>query len=230
MDSIESYLREHFLSAAQFAECCDVASDELTALVADALVPGPTYRVDAEGNMHSLAFGTIPTAGAPAGQWFNAHGANWVARARQALTAHAGDRGNAALALKEDFHDRYRAALVAEHEAHGPIPGFVDQDNRFDFAAFEQAFPGIWKHFLAGTFGLCVSEPVSETRIAAKEATQARLTRATDNGQRRDYSPTDAEAVRRLIDRYVETSMPFSPAEYPLSSRKRLVEDVLPCL
>lgn len=227
MAPVERYLHEYFLPTERFAERCGIGSAELADLIAAGIVPGPTYQVDGEGNMHSHVFGAVAAPGAPAGHWFHAHAAAWVERGRRALAENGSDRTAAAAALMQDFRDRYRNALLAEHEAYGPIPGLVDADGRFDDAAFEQQFPETWEHFLAGTFGLCVSVPDSETRIAAKEATQARLAQATANGQRRDFSPGEADAVRRLIERYVEVSMPFSPAEYPRSSRKRLVEDVL---
>jgi hypothetical protein len=41
-------------------------------------------------------------------------------------------------------------------------------------------------------------------------------------------SRTDEEmrALLQLIDAYASAAMPFSPIEYPLSSRKRLVEEL----
>ena len=225
---IRRYLRERFLTAYAFAQACGIGESELSQLIERGLVPRPAYETNDEGGIASFVFGTLPAPGVPAGRWFNPHSVHWVARAREALAASDGDAQDASALLRSDFHQRYLSALRASHAEQGPIPGFSDAAGNFDEAAFDEQFPGIWEHFLAGTYGLCVAQPSSEAHIVAKEATQARLTHVTANGTRRNFSDREKAEVRELIGRYEVLSMPFSPAEYPRSSRKRLIEDMLP--
>jgi hypothetical protein len=83
-----------------------------------------------------------------------------------------------------------------------------------------------WEHFLHGTFGLCVADPGSVASIARKEVLQERLSAISNNGSRRSFDANEIPSLRALIDAYAAASMPFSPIEYPHSSRKRLVDDL----
>ena len=222
---VERYLRERFLVEDAFAAQCGIGSDELRALIARGLAPGPAYDVDERGNMHSLVFGTVAAPGAPAGGWFNPAATGWVAKARRVVDTHGDDAG---LALETGFRDTYRNALLDIHAAEGAIPGLSRADGHFDHDAFDAQFPALWRHFLAGTFGLCVARPVDEAHIAAKETVQARLTQLTANGMRRDFTDHEKLVARALVERYAALSLPFSPAEYDRSSRKRLIDDLLP--
>lgn len=226
MNAVSSYLQERFLDADSFARACGVSTETLARWIAQGLVPAPAYRVDASGTMHSAVFGARE-AQAPEGQWFNPHATAWVRRVRHALATCGDDPMTTAQLLRSGFREHYLRALRDLHVSEGPIPGLVTAVQEFDEAAFDTQFPDVWHHFLAGTYGLCVARPTDEAHIAEKEVTQLRLTAATDNGTRRVYSADEAAVVRRLIARYVDVSMPFSPVEYASSSRKRLVEDVL---
>jgi hypothetical protein len=62
--------------------------------------------------------------------------------------------------------------------------------------------------------------------IARKEVLQEKLTALSANGSRFAYSADEALAMLDLIDAYADSAMPFSPIEYAVSSRKRLVEDL----
>ena len=59
-----------------------------------------------------------------------------------------------------------------------------------------------------------------------KEILQEKLSAITNNGSRVNYQNEDLAALKKLIDDYANSTMPFSPLEYPRSSRKRLVEDL----
>jgi hypothetical protein len=227
VNEVAAYLQERFLRADEFATRCGSSHDELSRLIALRLAPAPAYRVDATGTMHSHVFGAM-AANAPQGEWFNPDAVNWVVHARDALAACDQDATRANERLRCGFRERYLQALRASHAADGPVPGFGDDAGNFDEPAFDAQFPDIWAHFLAGTYGLCVAVPSDEARIVAKETAQARLTHLTANGTRRDFDEDGKAAVRELIARYQVLSMPFSPIEYPRSSRKRLVEDMLP--
>ena len=48
----------------------------------------------------------------------------------------------------------------------------------------------------------------------------------TGNGSRVADTEDGKRELLALIEAYARASMPFSPAEYPYSSRKRLVDDL----
>ena len=59
-----------------------------------------------------------------------------------------------------------------------------------------------------------------------KEIMQALLCARTDTGSRAEFSPGEVVVLRGLADRYAEACSDFTPVEYPLSSRKRYLEDI----
>jgi Family of unknown function (DUF6058) len=170
----------------------------------------------------------MPAEDAPQGAWFARSGDTWVRRALDAIAASGADAASAR--LRADFKHAYHHAMRAAHATEGPIPGFARDNGDFDDAAFERAFDTIWTHFLAGTFALCVRDATDVATICEKEIVQLRLAAATEHGAKRIFSAAEASSTRKLIARYLDASMAFSPAEYDRSSRRRLVADVLPYL
>lgn len=225
--TIGDYLHGFFCEETTLARLSDIDVDRLRALIAAALVPKAAYVV-ANGAIASHVFGRMAAPGAPPGHWFSTANVAWIERALAAIADHGAD--DAPAALKARFESDYREALRASHVAEGPLPGLSRADGGFDDAGYDAQFDAVWTHFLAGTYSLCVRDAVDETRIAGKETLQLRLSAATDGGTKTGYSDAETQTVRCLISRYIEASMPFSPIEYRLSSRRRLVEDVLPHL
>ncbi|WP_430541955.1 DUF6058 family natural product biosynthesis protein [Stenotrophomonas maltophilia] len=62
--------------------------------------------------------------------------------------------------------------------------------------------------------------------MVGKEMLQEELANATANGSDPHATQYRRDKLLRLIDDYAESSMPFSPAEYPRNSRKRLVDEL----
>jgi hypothetical protein len=73
---------------------------------------------------------------------------------------------------------------------------------------------------------MCVANPETEAAIAEKDVLQEKLISLSENGARSEYSAAEARVLFEVIDCYETASMPFSPAEYGLSSRKRLIDDL----
>ena len=53
-----------------------------------------------------------------------------------------------------------------------------------------------------------------------------KLVRLSENGSRASYASQQLQAMHALIDACAAASMPFSLVDYPVSSRKRLAEDM----
>jgi hypothetical protein len=225
--TIGDYLQDFFCDETTLAQLSNIDVDRLRTLIAAALVPKAAYVV-ANGAITSHVFGQIDAPGAPAGHWFSTANVAWIERALAVIAEHG--TAAAPAALKARFESNYREALRAIHIVEGPLPGLSRADGGFDEAGYDAQFDALWTHFLAGTCSLCVRDAIDEIRIADKETLQLRLSAATDGGTKTRYSAEETDTVRRLIARYIEASMPFSPIEYHLSSRRRLVEDVLPHL
>ena len=204
--SLAAYLQQYFVGKPALAALAAVPVERLDQLIAAQAVPAATYVCDGH-SIRSAVFGRIDTAEAIVGEFFRPECVRWVRIADEAPV------GTEKSAVEARLVDELRAALAMLGHLH-PV-GSID-------ATIQDFLPA----FFDGTFGLCVADPSSGAGIARKELLQKRLTQVTDNGS----NPTPAEISRSdllaLIDAYAAAAMPFSPAEYQRSSRKRLVEDL----
>ncbi|AHY58009.1 DUF6058 family natural product biosynthesis protein [Stenotrophomonas rhizophila] len=203
---LDAYLRDYFVDTSTCAALAGITVQRLDALIAAEAIPAPTYRCNA-GTIHSAAFGSIDTDSRVSGAFFRPECTRWV---RIAADAAAGEERAAVV-----------STLAAELAAHLRTCG--DDAHRVD-AKVAALLP----HFFNGTFGLCVADPSSGRGIVRKEVLQETLVALTGNGSDPAPHGITAGELLTLIDDYADSAMPFSPAEYARSSRKRLVEDLRP--
>lgn len=222
MTPLDRYLSEYFLDFDQLAAASGLSQRQLRQLLAERLIPAASYVV-ASDTVTSYVFGTLPAPGATPGEYFHPAVLVWIARAEQVI-AQVG-RAPAHAALQARFVTNMRRALADMNTAIWPLrDAFADDGSMLD--GLHARIESLWEHFLHGTFGLCVANPVSEADIAHKEVLQEKLTALSADGAKREYAETETRALLELIAAYEAAAMPFSPIEYPLSSRKRLADDL----
>ena len=204
--SLSSYLERHFVDKATFAGLAGISVERLDQLVGMGAVPSPTY-VCRDSTISSAVFGQTEINEPLQGEYFRPECLRWV---RIAAHADSGKEREAVLGqLTEELEEALRAADVEPSGIQSRIQNYL---------------PNFWN----GTFGLCVADPSTGAGIVTKELLQERLTSLTGNG--RDPAPAGITktGLLALIDDYAKAAMPFSPAEYARSSRKRLVDDLRP--
>lgn len=223
MTELDHYLAKHYLNGSQLQAAGVIRPDQHDILIGKRLVPAPSYVVTEDGTLRSCVFGEMPAPGAKPGSYFHPAQAAWIARARLAIFG--GGIDDAEARLRARFTERFGAALASHHRTTWRMGDSFDDEGR-PLPGLAERTVAAWQHFLNGTFGLCVANPLSEAHIAHKEVLQEKLTKLSANGARTSYTPDEAAALRELIDAYAAAAMPFAPPEYPLSSRKRLVDDL----
>lgn len=204
--SLKTYLQEHFVDKPAFASLLDITVERLDGLMAAKAIPEPTYTCDGS-SIRSAAFGTIETEESLTGEYFRPECARWARIADQA--APGKEREAVFSALTSELETGLRAFFKDPAIIEGKIQGFLP-------------------YFLNGTFGLCAADPSTGTGIARKEILQERLAELTENGSNPSPAGIPKSELLQLIDDYAISAMPFSPAEYARSSRKRLVDDLRP--
>lgn len=223
MSELDAYLSQYFLDSEQMAAECRLPLAEFLALVRDQLIPGPSYVVSGGDTLKSYVFGEM-AARARDGAYFHPSTAVWVERARQVIAVAGREQAHAVLRAR--FAEQLRSALAALNASTWPLVDSFADDGTVIAEGMDKRMRSIWAHFVHGTFGLCVAQPVSEAAIARKEVLQEKLTTLSANGTRSVYTADEALAMLELIDAFADSAMPFSPVEYAVSSRKRLVEDL----
>lgn len=226
MSELELYLNKYFLNKAQFAAACHISEAELNDWLEAQLLPGPSYVVTEKSTIHSAVFGESDAANTTAGEYFRASNTVWYSRAKQLVVEHGWTA--APKLMKQEFMREYVAALTELNAKVWHLPNCFKQDGTPDNAGLIENAEFHWKHFLLGTFGICTANPVSEANIARKGVLQEKLSHLTENGNKDDFTADEAKELLPLVDAFAEAAMWFSPAEYPRSSRKRLIDELRP--
>jgi hypothetical protein len=223
MTELDDYLSTHYLTAPQVARAAGISADELEALIGMRLVPAPSYVVNS-GTVTSFVFGAMDAPGSTSGRYFHPSQRTWIIRARAILAS--GPAHTAKARLQEQFRASFSAALAALNGTTWRMADSFDDAGAPIPAGLALRLDSAWNYFLNGTFGLCVANPATEAQIANKEVLQEKLVQLSENGNKADHAPQQLQAIHALIDAYAAAAMPFSPVDYPVSSRKRLVEDL----
>lgn len=203
---LKTYLQKHFVDKPAFVSLLGISIERLDQLIAAKAVPQPTYVCD--GNtISSAVFGVIETEESIYGDYFRPECSRWVKIADQAAPG----------------QERDAVLSVLSHELELGLQDYFKEPE-----IIEKKIQDFLPYFLNGTFGLCIADPSSGTGIARKEVLQHKLTVLAENGSNPSPEAMPKSELLQLIDDYALSSMPFSPAEYQRSSRKRLVDDLRP--
>jgi hypothetical protein len=202
--NIEEYLRTHFVEKNVYAAQAGVSLERLNELIDLRAIPCATYICNGT-SICTAVFGLIEIEETLHGEFFRPECVRW------ARLAHQAPPGMERATVLTELQAELARALLESHASNDAVQKRVD---------------AYLPYFFDGTFGLCVSDPSSGSGIARKEMLQEKLVDATANGSNPASSPYSTNMLLELIDEYAESSMPFSPAEYARSSRKRLVDDL----
>lgn len=224
MTELDHYLAEYYVNTDQLSALCEISAEELHALIQAQLIPEASYVVTASGTIHSFVFGEMQAPGAMPGHYFHRANIIWAKRARTAIAQSGQDSAQAM--LRQDFMENFCTALTELNVTTWRLTDSFNEDGTAIEDGLRARAESTWKYFLNGTFGLCVAHPVSEAAIANKEVLQEKLSALTENGRKLAWTQQQLAPIWELIDAYADASMPFSPIEYSISSRKRLVDDL----
>ncbi|GGX10822.1 hypothetical protein GCM10011282_16400 [Undibacterium macrobrachii] len=228
MNSTQAYLDQYYLNQTQFALRCELSLQDIEELVDAQLIPAPSYQISDSRHCKSVVFGELIDSDyveeLKAGIYFHPAAATWTRYAFTTLQRHPKDEARAI--VKRRFVEEFVRALTIKNSNTYRLEDCFDAAGAAIAAGIAQRVNTNWQHFLNGIFSLCVAKPDSIANIVHKEILQEKLSAITDNGKRVDYQNEDLSALKKLIDDYANSTMPFSPLEYPRSSRKRLVEDL----
>lgn len=228
MNSTQHYLDQYYLNQTQFALHCELSPQDIEELVEAQLIPAPSYQVSDSRHCKSVVFGELIDPDSveelKVGIYFHPAAATWTKYAFSTLQLHAQDEARAI--LKHRFVEEFVQALTIKNNSTYRLKDCFDETGSAIAAGIAQRVNTNWQHFLNGVFSLCVAKPDSIANIVHKEILQEKLSALSDNGKRIDYQNEDLAALKKLIDDYADSTMPFSSLEYPRSGRKRLVEDL----
>ncbi len=109
----------------------------------------------------------MATQGPTSGRYFHPANQVWVDLARELVGRYT--VGTTHQKLKARFAQNFQAALEDLNATTLRLRDSFDDDGSPIAAGLGDLTSSAWDHFLRGTFGLCVAEPLSEAAIARKE-------------------------------------------------------------
>lgn len=224
MSDQQNYLDHHYQTLEQFANSCAILPDELNQLINQQLIPAASYIVISNNKCISQAFGELTVSGLSVGKYFHPGNKAWVIIAIE--TKNRVGATQAQVELKQQFRENFAAELKGLNSTIFPLEDSFTQNGHIIADGLNTRTNAAWDYFLKGVFSLCVADPSTVESITIKEVLQEALITLSNNGLRTDYSIEEKNHILNLINQYERAAMPFSPAEYPNSSRKRLVEDL----
>jgi hypothetical protein len=199
------YLNHHFFSREQLLARCGAGGDMLDELQRLAMMPLPSYRLRLTVACDSF-FG--PHTEQAALEYYAQGCVAWLGLLQ---TLDGPDQAF------EVFAGRYRSR-ISQLAAEGITPAHADLAGSAHIAAE-------WRHFLAGTYGLCTVSGLPED-IAAKEAATTLIKELTAEGPQRSLTGEQRRRLGAAVDLLDRSSAAFAPHEVARSSRRRLVDEV----
>jgi hypothetical protein len=226
MNSTLNYLAHNYLDLAQLAQLSNVSKADILAMIDAQLIPGASYWIDDQGMIFSAAFGELTRCDLTNNTYFHSSTVVWITQAttlknRVGMTLAPAEFNKQFAAEFEHCYRQLQNEVIATL-TNSHITFLAEVRNKLHSP---ELLSKCTRYFMQGIFGLCVAAPYTMRVIAKKEVLQQLLTIASSNMDQISQQIDSIPVWRAFIQEYAQLSMPFSPDEYPRSSRKRLCED-----
>ncbi len=223
-ENIKTYLDNHFLTLSQLARRARMPEEKISALIKAKCIPGPSYELRKSGMLYTYLFGKVGVAIKSSKRYYAPSVTAWIQRA-QAL-APGRDFRQIAKTMRTNFEKEFRQAMV---DLDGRRFGFQRcfiKEGIFEEKQTTKMLKNKWRHFLEGTYGLCVKEPTTARSITRKLIAVSRLAQLTNDGKKKSFLPEERGQVISAMREFDAVVAKFDPVNYPISSRKRLLDDL----
>ncbi|WMW80755.1 DUF6058 family natural product biosynthesis protein [Undibacterium cyanobacteriorum] len=232
----QHYLDQFYISDLDLMQAWSVAREEFDHLLSEGVLASPSYWIHA-GRLHSVVFGDLEASDLADQQFFHRD----LREDMQARFVYWREHGVAATLahFEQRFKQHCLAALLNWQQQRWPLQDCTNDDGERCESALQERANKYWDYLQQGIFGLCVQQAGSVSHIVEKELLQERLsllyqsqTELAESTSASSEEPSfaqtkscsSASTIAELQTNYARACMPFSPVEYPRSSRYRLLE------
>lgn len=215
----QDYLNEYFISRIELEQTLGVDNNELTELIRCGVIPSWSYKIE-YGILYSHVFKFIQVSNCRDDEYFSPYVIDWYYHNLTLFPDYKATE-NIKKKLRSQFLDAYMEEVNANESFKKAFPEIIENPESFQRRANDT-----WLHHLLGTFGVCVKKPSCIRQIIKKQVAVSVLCKVTNDGERSEYTDNELIELYKWFDAYDKVAMPFSPADYDKSSRKRLVDNV----
>lgn len=219
---VRQYLHNHFVTLSQVAEESHVSPERVLTLVEHRCIPRHAYEWTEKVCIRNGVFGE---------HVLQEEATLFYPRASVLLVLRAEDFARTqglhevASAMKTWMKEHFQKRFQSLAEARVAFPHCFLK-NQLDPQAFARQFEEVYRDWIDGVHGICVTDAASPATVATKEVLQTYLSLQTANGTRTEFTSEERERLTAAVEQYAQVLMPFSPHEYPRTSRKKWVDDL----
>ena len=219
-----AYINRYFISEEKLQELLGLTHELFLKYQKLGAIPKCSYHILNNHQVSTDIFGEREITGGVPGKYYPKAVVDWVNRAKSVLEMLPEEEIENR--LKENFYSDYISVFKQLKDLKMLYPHFFNSEDELLIEPLEKQAESTWKEHLKGTYGICVVNPIDVSAIIQKQVAVTRLIQITDNGQKAEFSKEEKEAFIDASKTYDKAAMPFSPVDYPTSSRKRLLDDV----
>tara|TARA_R110002020_G_scaffold25225_6_gene82121 strand:- start:4320 stop:4889 length:570 start_codon:yes stop_codon:yes gene_type:complete len=154
---LQAYVEKHFTTRDVFLSCAGIEAGFLDELTAAGALPGPIYRIWANGTVWSPIGGQIGTASVlePVSEWFSVAALWWARRSRLLVQLRCGNAADAASELKASFRADFMDALRADRNARFGYPDLFE-GGALVTDRCAAVVEDEWADWINGGYGVCL--------------------------------------------------------------------------
>lgn len=219
-----TYLTNYFCQIDELAELSKTKANIIKHYIKIGCIPDYSYRIKIPLELSSALFGEL-IHNPDQYYYFYAKGnVNWIHRANKLVEEYGVEE--CTNQLINEMRIKFRQLFIENKTYLYGFDYLFDNEQSINEVAYEREFQDILLYWRNGTYGLCTQNMINEESLFHKKLTQKWLKKITQDGSKKIYSAYEVEELKMALMKYESCLMPFSPLDYPLSSRKFLIDDI----
>ncbi len=222
--SFMSYMNEFFIEENRLALTFKISRSQLLRYIETGAIPNYSYHIINCNLVETTVFGKLKIDQGIPGKYYSKSVQHWFTKALKVIELYPTDQIGEQ--LQNEFQLEYSQHIKQLLQFKQLFPELFDDKGIFIESLLKKKAAQTCSEHLSGAYGVCVVNPNSVSAIIEKQIAVRRLTSVTENGNKQKFSDQQQTEFLRAAERFDQVAMPFSPADYPHSSRRRLLDDI----
>ncbi|MCJ8338098.1 MAG: DUF6058 family natural product biosynthesis protein [Pseudomonadales bacterium] len=222
--SFMQYMDKYFVEENKLADTLKISTSQLLKFTKLGVIPSYSYHIISENFLETVVFGKLQIEQGIPGKYYSKSVQHWFNKAQKVVAHYPSNQIRKK--LQNQFLLDYSQQIKQLPKLTQLFPDLFDNQGTLLEPQLKNKAEQTWNDHLNGSYGLCVVNPNSVSAIIEKQIAVRRLASATENGNKSKFSQQQQTEFFVAAEKFDQVAMPFSPADYPLSSRKRLLDDI----
>ena len=222
--SFMQYMDKYFVEKTKLANTLNISTSQLLSFTELGVLPNYSYHIKNSNLVDTVVFGKLNIEQGIPGKYYAKSVQQWFNKAQKVVAHYPGNQVREQ--LQHQFEFEYSQQIKTLPQLIQLFPEIFDDHGTVLDTQLKMQAEETWNDHLNGSYGLCVVKSDSVSAIIEKQIAVRRLASATENGHKQKFNREQQTEFLQAAAEFDKIAMPFSPADYPLSSRKRLLDDI----